>query len=231
LKTLAVIALKGGSGKTTVAAHLAIAAHLRGLDTLVVDADRQRSIQNILSTRTSTGPEIIWSKGAKLTAAKLAALGLQKQLTIIDTQAGAVEDVTNAIMLCDLAVLVVRPTLLDLSGLAPALAMVQRLGKPAIVVINQAPVAREKVESPLVKRAQRALAYMRADVAPVIIRTRTVYQTGLEIGRSAEETSDQAAAKEIAALWKIIEDELATLSEATAEPSPKLPVFSRWRRS
>ena len=43
LKTLAVIALKGGSGKTTVATHLALAAHLRGRQTLVVDTDPQNS--------------------------------------------------------------------------------------------------------------------------------------------------------------------------------------------
>ena len=63
MRTVAVIALKGGSGKTTVATHLALAAHLRGVDTLVVDIDPQRSAENILSARMQTGPACIASTG------------------------------------------------------------------------------------------------------------------------------------------------------------------------
>jgi chromosome partitioning protein len=91
--------------------------------------------------------------------------------------------------------------------------IVRRLGKPSIVVVNQAPVAREGVEPPLVKRALRALEHMRAPVAPVILRARTVYQLGLETGRSAEEMSDPAAAEEVAALWAFIDEELAAAAE------------------
>lgn len=112
-------------------------------------------------------------------------------------------------VLADFAVLVVRPTLIDLSGLARTLTLVRRLGKPSSVVVNQAPFARESVEPPLVKRALRGLDYMRAPVAPVILRSRSIYQTALETGRSVEETSDLAAAEEIAALWAFVEAELA----------------------
>jgi chromosome partitioning protein len=213
LQTIAVIALKGGSGKTTVATHLALAAHLRGLDTLVADLDRQRSAYNILDYRVADGPACVISTGATLMAAQFAAVGLKKQLMIIDTPAGAVEDVTEAVVLADLAVLVVRPTLLDLSGLAPSLSLVRQMNKPTLVVMNQAPPAREEIESPLVRRALRALDYMCAPVAPAILRTRTIFQTALETGRSAEELSDTAAAAEIAALWGFVEAAL----EAPAE--------------
>jgi chromosome partitioning protein len=46
---------------------------------------------------------------------------------------------------------------------------------------------------------------MQAPVAPVILRSRTIYQTALERGRSAEEMSDRAAADEMAALWAFVE--------------------------
>jgi len=78
---------------------------------------------------------------------------------VIDTPAGAVEDVAEAIVLADLAVMVVRPTLLDLAALARTLNIVRQLRKAAIVVVNQAPVPREGVEAPLVKRALRALEF------------------------------------------------------------------------
>jgi chromosome partitioning protein len=216
LQTIAVIALKGGSGKTTVATHLALAAHLRGLDVLVADIDRQRSAYNVLESREASGPACVIAASSTLLAAQFAAVGLKKQLMVIDTPAGAVEDVSEAVVLADLAVLVVRPTLLDLSGLAPSLSLVRRMNKPALVAMNQAPTAREGMESPLVRRALKALDYMGAPIAPSILRTRTIFQTALETGRSAEETSDAAAAGEIAALWGFVEAALEAPAEVAA---------------
>lgn len=218
MRTLAVIALKGGSGKTTVATHLALAAHLRGLDTLVVDIDPQESSHQVLSARQGPGPECLTSTAGRLMSVQLAAVGLKKDLLIIDTPAGAVEDVCEAIVLADAAVMVVRPTLLDIAALARTLALVRRLKKPSTVVVNQAPVAREGVEAPVVKRALRALEYMRLPVAPVIVRARAIYQTAIETGRSAEEMADPAAAREIAGLWDYVDQALlAAAAEEQAE--------------
>ncbi len=203
------IALKGGSGKTTLATHLALAAHLRGVDTLLADSDPQKSAQDVLSAREDPGPECVVVSGATLLNTQFAAEGLGKQLLVIDTPAGQVEDVSEAIVLADLAIMVVRPTLLDLAGLVRTLTIVRRLGKPSAVILNQAPVAREGVESPLVKRILKGLEYMQAPMAPVILRSRASYQTALERGRSAEETSDRAAAKEVAELWDYVFARLA----------------------
>lgn len=215
MRTLAVIALKGGSGKTTVATHLALGAHLRGVDTLLVDIDPQHSARDILSARDAPGPACVTCSGRNVLAAQFGALAQRKDLLIIDTPAGAVEAVSEAIVLADHALMVVRPTLIDLSGLARTLTIVRRLGKASTVVVNQAPVARENVEAPLVKRALKGLDYMQAAVAPVILRSRSIYQTALERGRSAEETSDRAAAKEIAALWDFIDARIAARKDKT----------------
>jgi chromosome partitioning protein len=213
VRTIAVIALKGGSGKTTVATHLALAAHLRGVDALLVDTDPQRSATEILTSRATPGPAYLASTGPQLMSAQFAAVGLKKQLLVVDTAAGAVEDVTEALVLSDLAVLVVRPTLIDLSGLARSLSLVRRLGKPSLVIVNQAPFAREGIEPPLVKRVLRGLDYMKAAWSPTILRLRTIYQTALETGRSAEEMSDEAAARDIAATWDSLQAALETAIE------------------
>lgn len=213
LRTVAVVALKGGSGKTTIAAHLALAAHLRGVDTLLVDTDPQRSSTEVLRARSGAGPEVLESSGPGLLAVQMAAVCSRKQLLIIDTAAGALEDVSEAIVLADLAVMVVRPTLLDIAALARTVGIVRRLKKPAIVVVNQAPAARAGVEPPLMQRALRALEYMRLPVAPSIVRARSIYQTALETGRSAEEMGDPAAAREIAALWEVIDAAATPMSE------------------
>ncbi|HYD32421.1 MAG TPA: hypothetical protein VEB64_16385, partial [Azospirillaceae bacterium] len=66
----------------------------------------------------------------------------------------------------------------------------------------------EGTEAPVVRRFLRGLAYMQAQVAPVVMRSRAVYQSALETGRSAEEADDEAAAAEIAALWDFVGGEL-----------------------
>jgi chromosome partitioning protein len=205
MRTIAVIARKGGSGKTTVATHLALAAHLRGLKTLVADTDPQHSALEVFRARVGPGPERTDSTGPKLFALQMAALRDGTDAMVIDTAAGAVEDVANAVVLADLSLLILRPTFLDLAAAIQTVDTVRRLRKPAIVVVNQAPPAREGVETPAVRRALQALSILRLPVAPAILRARAIYQTALETGRSAEEADDPAAAQEIAALWAFVE--------------------------
>ena len=205
MRTIAVIALKGGSGKTTVATHLALAAHLRGLKTVLADIDPQQSAVEVLQARERDGPEYIATSGPDLYAAKIAAMRAEKDAMIIDTAAGAIEDLGHAIVLADLSLLIVRPTLLDLAAAVRTANIVQRLKKPAMVVMNQAPPARDGVEAPTVQRALRALKMMRQPVVPTILRTRAIYQTALETGRSAEERGDEAAIREIVELWAFVE--------------------------
>lgn len=216
MRTIAIIALKGGSGKTTVATHLGLAGHLRGLDVLVADVDPQRSSTEVLGAREGPGPDVMLANGPGLMAAQIAAVGLGRDLMIIDTPAGAVEDVGEAIVLADMALMVVRPTLLDIAALARTLEIVRRLRKPAVVVLNQAPVPREGVEAPVVRRAMRALEFMRLPIAPVVLRSRSIYQTALETGRSAEEMLDETASHEVAALW----DYVAQLALGVRESTP-----------
>jgi chromosome partitioning protein len=221
MRTIAVIGLKGGSGKTTIAAHMALAAHLRGLKTLVADVDPQHSSSEVFKARTTPGPGCLPAAGAELFAVQIAAVGGHVDLLVIDTAAGAVEEVGQAIVLADLCLLVVRPTLLDLAAMVRTVEIVRRLNKAAIVVVNQAMPARDGAEPPLVKRALRALEFMRLPVAPTLMRSRAVYQTALETGRSAEEAWDETAAKEVADLWAFVErfafahheDERATARE------------------
>lgn len=205
MRTIAVIARKGGAGKTTVATQLALAAHLRGYATLLADIDPQRSSTEVLNARRDSGPDCVDTTGPKLFALQMSAVRAGVEAMIIDTAAGAEQDVASAVVLADLSLLVLRPTFLDLAAAIQTVDVVRRLRKPAMIVVNQAPPARGGVEAPAVKRALKALAILRLPVAPTILRARAVYQTALETGRSAEETDDRVAALEIAALWTFVE--------------------------
>lgn len=206
MRTIAVIARKGGSGKTTVAVHLAIAAHLRGRRVLLGDADPQRSSSVVLKARRAPGPTVIETTSVKLFALQVSALRSQIDTFLIDTAAGGEEDVAHAIVLADLALLVIRPTFLDFAAAIRTAEVLRRLHKPGLIVLNQAPVSRAGSEPPLVKRAHEALRLMRLSVAPTILRSRAAYQSALEYGCSVEEVvTPSPASEEVAELWSFVE--------------------------
>lgn len=205
LRTMAVIARKGGAGKTTIAIHLAIGAFLRGRKVLLADMDAQRSALEVLKCRRRPGPDRIDCSGAKLFAQKVAADRQGYTDLIIDTSAGEEDEMASAVSLADLSILVVRPTFLDIASAVQTAQVVHRLRKPAIILVNQAQSSRSGAEMPMVARALEALDLLRLPVCPVIIRSRAAYQTAMERGYSAEEADDKAAIREIGALMQALE--------------------------
>jgi len=124
---------------------------------------------------------------------------------VIDTAAGAEDDLGHAIVLSDLCLMVLRPTFLDMAAAMQTVEIVRRLHKPTMIVVNQAPPQRGGVEPPQVRKALQALRLMRLPVVPTILRSRAAYQTALEVGCSAEELAiDPAAAQEMADFWGFI---------------------------
>jgi chromosome partitioning protein len=205
MRTLAVVGRKGGSGKTTLAVNLAIAAHMRGKRVLVADSDPQRSALAALKGRMQGGPHCVATTGAKLFALQVAAVRDGFDLLLVDTPACGEEDLGHALVLSEMSLLSLRPTFLDLAAAVRTVDVANRLGRPAVAVISQAPPARLGAESLVVKRALEALMLMRLPVAPAIIRARLAYQTGLAVGRSAEEAGDVEAGREVAALWSYVD--------------------------
>lgn len=204
MRTIAVVARKGGSGKTTLAFHLAMAAKIRDRKVLLADIDPQRSASETCRHRIKDPPDFTETSGSKLFALQMATRRNGGELLIIDTAAGGDEETAAAIVLADLCVMVVRPTFLDLAAAIQTADMVRRLRKPVIAVLNQAPSPRASVELPTVTRALKALEILRLPVAPVILRSRTIYQTALESGLSAEECEDALASGEIGQLVDFI---------------------------
>jgi chromosome partitioning protein len=206
MRTIAVVARKGGSGKTTVAVHLAIAAHRAGRATLVADTDPQLSALEVFTARKSSGPQCVSSTPTGLFSLQVSAQASGVGAMLIDTPAGTEEGMSHAIVLADLALMIVRPTFLDLAAAIHTAEVLRKVRKPGLVILNQAPVARDGVEPPAVKKAFEALRLLRLPVAPVVLRGRASYQTALESGRSATEVSPPTAAgEEISQLWDFVE--------------------------
>jgi chromosome partitioning protein len=206
MRNIAVIARKGGSGKSTVAIHLALAAHLRGLRTVLADTDPQRSSTEVLRARQGPGPDCHAVGGPDLIGLQATSDEAGADLMIIDTPAASEGDIAHAIATAHLSILVIRPTFLDIAASIQTAQILRQLRKPGIILLNQAPVTRGGIEPPAVVRAKEALQLMRLPVAPVILRSRVAYQTALATGRSAEEIEPNGASgRDMRALWAYIE--------------------------
>lgn len=191
MRTISVIGRKGGCGKTTLAVHLAIGLHLRGRATVLADTDPQRSVIEVFKGRREPGPAVVSSSAPKLFALQLAMARAHNEALVIDTPAVLEEELAQAVILSDLTLMVVRPTFLDLAAAVRTSDIIQRLRKPGLVVLNQAPPARGATEAPAVLRAMEALKLLRLPVVPTVIRARASYQTVVETGRSAEEIAGE----------------------------------------
>src|SRR5439155_8692569 len=85
--TIALVAQKGGTGKTTLAVSLAVAAGQVGLTSIIVDLDPQATAGNWKDRRKSNGPVVIDAQPARLAAALVKAAENGVDFAVIDTPA------------------------------------------------------------------------------------------------------------------------------------------------
>lgn len=209
MKTLAVLSRKGGAGKTTVALHLAVTAQAGGRRVALVDMDPQRSAADWWRSRDQETPELVEAEGGQLGTILPAADDAGVDLLVVDTRPSAEADALEAAQAADLALLVVKPSILDLRAVAGTVDTVKRAGTPAVILLNQAPPMRGVGEAPIVAEARDALAGYGLPILPVILRQRAAYHAALIDGRAVNELEPNGkATAEIDRLWRYVEGAL-----------------------
>lgn len=202
MKTLAVMSRKGGAGKTTMAVNLTLAARAMGVRAVLADADPMRSAHEVLKGREEAASLLFETSASKLFALTEASRRSGVELLIIDTPAAPEADVAEAVRVADLCLAVARPTYLDLAAAVLSVAVIHRLGREGLIVLNQCASSRAGVEPPSVLKAFEALRFASLPVAPTAIRARMVYQTAFAQGRSVLEIDgDGQAAGEMRDLF------------------------------
>ena len=221
MKTLAILSRKGGTGKTTLAVHLASAAHGSGHVTLLADLDRQHSAVEWRRQRAATQPMVEAVKPGALFARQQDAARGGVDLMIIDTGPSIEEEVEQAVRCADLCLVVARPNFFDIRAVAESAALAARFHKPVVFVLNQAPHRQDSIEAPVLTEAVAALRGLGFPVAPIGLRTRVAYQRSIAGGSTAQDLEpDSSAANEILALWAWVD---ARLHES--RPAPHRPTF------
>jgi chromosome partitioning protein len=225
VRTLAVLSQKGGTGKTTVAVHLAVAAWAGQRRVLMADLDPQRSAAEWRRARLGPGPGLIESKTGALFVAQQAAERAGVDLMVLDTRPAGDTDTAEAIRAADLCLVVLRPSFFDLKATQRMVEMTDAMNKPALFLLNQAPPRRGDREPAAVLEAIEALRQRGLVLAPVGLRSRAAYQWAVARGLTAAEVdAGSPAAREVDLLWTHMEQTLWP-----ARPAGRLPE-ARFRR-
>lgn len=205
MQTLAVLARKGGVGKTTLCVHLAVLAQEEGQRVLLVDLDPQRSTAEWWAAREGDTPAVVQAEPARLVEVLKAARSDGYDLAIIDTPPSVAGDTAAVARLTDLVVIPTRPAILDLRAIRLTVDLVRTLKAPAVVLLNAVPASRGGSEAPITAEARRALAPCGLPVVPAAIGARAALAHALVDGRAVTEFELAGkAAGELRAIWRFL---------------------------
>jgi chromosome partitioning protein len=201
MKTIAIISQKGGSGKTTIAVHLAVCAERARNRAAIIDLDPQASALEWHSRRKADTPEVIRATPEQLPALLQQAKTNGAAVTIIDTAPHSDRAATMAAHLADLVLIPCRPSAFDIAAIGTTLSILQltKAKECTAILLNAVPP-----RGRLTDEAEAGLSSI-APVVPIRMAHRAAYSYAINDGRSVEEFDPQGkAAEEIRALYQWI---------------------------
>ena len=206
--TIAIVNQKGGSGKSTIAECLAVAAELDGTAAAVLDLDPQGTVYAWSKRREDANPPVLSVTAANYKDEWQRLKDAGAELIIIDTPARLQDTVLSAADLADLIIVPAKATIKDLERVEDSIKLAcMNSAKPTFVVFNQ--VRPQKARS---EDAERAIKAQRYPVCPVRIGLRVAFEDSDMTGQTPQETEPNGkAANEIQQLYKYVTSLLAQI--------------------
>ena len=201
---------KGGSGKTTLAAHLALGFREQGKSVALVDLDPQGSLGRWFMTRVDHAPDTCEGMDFSTSSAwgvsyEVRKLTSANDIVIIDTPPKADSDLRPALRVADLVVVPVSVSHVDLWATEGVLDLAARERCPTLLVMN-----RTRVGTRLNAEVAEAATRLGAEVAAASLGNRVGYADAMGQGRGAQEGGKSRARDEIAALIEAVAQRLGT---------------------
>jgi chromosome partitioning protein len=215
MKVLAITSQKGGSGKTTLAGHIAVEADRAGAGPVaIVDTDPQGSLTDWWNEREAAAPSFVQAQIETLEADLQRARDHGFKLVVIDTPPAITGTIERVIGLADLIAVPTRPSPHDLRAVGTTIEMVESQDKPLVFVVNAAnPRARITSEAAIVLSQH-------GTIAPVTIHQRTDFAAAMIDGRTVMEIERAERSRdEIVKLWAYLDGRLNGTSHNTVMPS------------
>jgi chromosome partitioning protein len=211
---------KGGSGKSTLTAHLAAHAHKPSRRCLLIDTDPQGSLTLWHKLRLADGAADdlpLKAVHRNIGEAVKEARHDGFDWVFIDTAPNMSASVTEAMRTATLVVMPCRPGVFDLDAVKETVAFAKDVRRPYAVVLNAAPPKRQDAEAPAVTQAREEFAKLHIPVWGGQITQRANFSAALAEGEGAKEyDSHSSAAAEIARLWLAIEKSVKAIHGARA---------------
>ncbi|HEY7548569.1 MAG TPA: ParA family protein [Hyphomicrobiaceae bacterium] len=209
MRVWSIVSQKGGSGKTTLALHLAIAA-AEELKVLVIDLDPQQSAERWHAIRQRTtgskdDPSIAAGPYTKLPEMIRVAKKLGADLVLIDTPPKLDKAITAALTPATMGIIPVKSSILDLQALEDCVRVVDfaKARAKTVAVMNAVPTGRSRDAA--VKEVARYAGRHELEVMPERLSELPAYAQGLRSGRGVTETDrNGTSAKEITALLEAL---------------------------
>lgn len=206
MHTIVVASRKGGAGKTTLTAHLAVEAQRCGVKRVaVMDADPQGGLSDWWNARKAETPIFALPQNEGTLGAKLERLRKSRfDLVLIDTPPALTDAIAATLTHADLVLIPAKPSPNDLRAIRGTVRLVIASGKPSLFILNMV--------KPRVRLADEASAVLAliGELAPVMISDRTDYAAAMTTGLTAQELDPTGrAATEMTGLWLHIADRLA----------------------
>lgn len=210
--TVACISRKGGTGKTTLAIHLAVAAMLAGFKTVIIDLDTQASAAKWFDIRDEEDLTVVSAHATRLKQILHTAEQHGAEFVIIDTSAKTGDDAEAAVEVADLALIPCRVGMLDLQAISLTVKVANNASLPAHIVFNSA-----DPRSIMLRSARQSVEIYDAEIVPVLIGDYVAFSYPLVDGRTAQEFDPNSkASSQINALFKYLINELEEIHRGKA---------------
>lgn len=204
MHVVAFLSQKGGSGKTTLSVHTAVAAEASGERVCVIDADPQESATAWASAREAATPIVATAQAGDLDPALKAAKGEGISLVVIDSPPHAAPTASQIARRSELILIPVRPAAFDLAAVPAAVEIVKAAGVKGAFILSACPF-----RAPEIGETRAALEAYGLPIAPVEITDRRAFARAVTSGSAVTEfEADGKAADEIRALWQWIKNTL-----------------------
>jgi chromosome partitioning protein len=210
MNTVALLARKGGAGKTTCAIHMGALAQAAGQRVLFFDLDPQRSLATWWQSRTADMPPLIETDAGRLAALLEDAAREGYDLAVVDTPPAVTFDTARVAALASLVLIPLRPSILDIYAVESTAAVVQTAKAKALLVLNACMPPTGAGEAPTTTEARTALKGMALPVAATALAQRMDYTRALNNGEAVTEFAPASkAAAEITRLWREVHQEMS----------------------
>ena len=195
-KVITIAQQKGGTGKTTLAVHLALAfIKYHGLKLAIIDTDPQGSLGKwfVIRSKKKISNDNLTFKTASLWGAQYESKTLKNDhdIVIIDTPPKIESDARPSIEAADLVLIPLAPSHVDFWATEAIIEIAKKAERKVLIQINRA-----NQRSNLIHKTHEYINSIKVAATKVIIGHRQIYASSMGEGKTAVEKQKKSKAVE-----------------------------------